>query len=94
MAVVLLQQLLRGAARRQLMLKGKEKSLDLVTMLRAAEQLQDVPPRQQQDAVDRQTALETAEALMASAQGVAIAEVAHLLSFAFSLHHTLSSFRT
>ncbi|CDI83849.1 hypothetical protein, conserved [Eimeria acervulina] len=44
-------------------------------MLRAAEQLQDVPPRQQQEAVDEETALEAAEVLMASAQGVAIAEM-------------------
>ncbi|KAL8435339.1 hypothetical protein Efla_006969 [Eimeria flavescens] len=75
MAVLLLQQLLRGAARRQAMIRGKEKSLDLVNMLRAAEQLEDLPPRQQQEAVDRQTALESAELLLASAQGAAIAEV-------------------
>ncbi|CDJ54245.1 hypothetical protein, conserved [Eimeria brunetti] len=74
-AVLLLQQLLRGATRRQLMVKGKEKNLDLVNMLRAAEQLQDVPPRQQQESVDQQTALEAAEVLMASAQGLAIAEM-------------------
>lgn len=75
MAVLLLQQLLRGATRRHIMLEGKEKNLDLVTMLRAAEQLQDVPMEQQQDAVDRQTALEAAEVLISCAQGVAIAEV-------------------
>ena len=74
-AVLLLQQLLRAATRRHLMFKGKEKNLDLVNMLRAAEQLQDVPPRQQADAVDEQTALGAAEVLMASAQGMAIAEV-------------------
>lgn len=74
-AVLLLQQLLRAATRRHLMFKGKEKNLDLVNMLRAAEQLQDVPPRQQADAVDEQTALEAAEVLMASAQGMAIAEM-------------------
>ncbi|KAL8433016.1 hypothetical protein ACSSS7_004177 [Eimeria intestinalis] len=51
MAVLLLQQMLRGAARRKMMAEGKEKSLDLVNMLRAAEQLQDVPPKQQQEAV-------------------------------------------
>ncbi|CDI73694.1 hypothetical protein, conserved [Eimeria praecox] len=79
-AVLLLQQLLRAATRRQLMLRGKEKSLDLVNMLRAAEQLQDVPPRQQQESVDRQTALEAAEVLIASAQGMAIAEMLDELS--------------
>ncbi|KAL8453613.1 hypothetical protein Emed_000748 [Eimeria media] len=77
MAVLLLQQMLRGAARRKLMAEGKEKSLDLVNMLRAAEQLQDIPPEQQQDAVDQHTALETEELVLASAQGAAIAEATH-----------------
>ncbi|OEH76386.1 hypothetical protein cyc_03427 [Cyclospora cayetanensis] len=75
MAVLLLQQLLRGATRSHLMMKGKEKSLDLVTMLRAAEQLRDVHPSRQQSALDQQIAYEATEALMASAQGAAIAEV-------------------
>ncbi|KAL8271116.1 hypothetical protein Esti_004970 [Eimeria stiedai] len=75
MAVLLLQQMLRGAARRKLMADGKEKSRDLVNMLRAAEQLEDVPPRQQQDAVDQQTALESEELLLTSAQGCCHAQV-------------------
>lgn len=81
LGVLLLQQLLRAATRRHLMLRGKEKSLDLVNMLRAAEQLQDVPPWQQREAVEHQTALEAAEVLMASAQGAAVAEVSLLWLF-------------
>lgn len=81
LGVLLLQQLLRAATRRHLMLRGKEKSLDLVNMLRAAEQLQDVPPWQQQEVIEHQTALEAAEVLMASAQGAAVAEVSLLWLF-------------
>lgn len=57
------------------MQRGKEKSLDLVNMLRASEQLRDISPRQQREAVARQTAMELAEVLMLSAQGAAIAKV-------------------
>ncbi|KAL8442555.1 hypothetical protein Emag_006362 [Eimeria magna] len=47
----------------------------LQQMLRgAAQQLQDVPPGQQHEAVDQHTAQETEELLLASAQGSAIAE--------------------
>ncbi|PFH32606.1 c3orf15 protein [Besnoitia besnoiti] len=73
-AGVLLQRVLRGQTRQQRMFAGKHMRLDLISFLRAAEQLHDIPAEDQRSYAIREITDEAVDVLVASIQGQAISE--------------------